>query len=83
MALCPEVSCCEDPGDTAALSRWVFGRRKVMFASEEGRVTNGLQTQHPCRDREGAGGVHDGVIGGGQMGLRGSGLWRLKETWMG
>lgn len=55
MALCPEVSCCEDPGDTAALSSWVFGRRKVMFASEEGRVTNGLQTQHPCRDREGAG----------------------------
>ena len=24
MALCPEVSCCEDPGDTAALSSWVL-----------------------------------------------------------
>lgn len=44
MALGPEVSCHEEPGDTAALSTSVFGfvgRRKVMFASEEGRVTNG------------------------------------------
>lgn len=56
MALCPEVSCCEEPGDTAALSSSLFGfvgGRKVMFASEEGKVTTRLQ--HPCRDREGAG----------------------------
>ena len=42
MALCPEVSCCEEPGNTAALSSFFFGfvgGRKVMFASEEGKVT--------------------------------------------
>ena len=50
VALGPEVSCFEEPGDTSAPSTSVFGfvgRGKVMFASEEGRGTNGPANTAP------------------------------------